>query len=255
MASAPSHPAPAPPGLSARSAQALERFAATIEHASALDAVADRIAGLVERVLPPGPVADAAAGVPAAHPAHPALVAVPVGAWASATALDLTGGPPAARRRLVLLGLLSAVPAALTGAHDWRTTAGAERRVGLVHAALNSTSLGCYAASWAARVRGRHGRGTVWALAGLGVTGAAGWLGGHLTYALGVGVDTTAFQHLPAEWTDACAETDVPARGTHGVQVAGVAVLLARVGPDIVALADRCTHRGAPLHEGEARDG
>jgi nitrite reductase/ring-hydroxylating ferredoxin subunit len=93
------------------------------------------------------------------------------------------------------------------------------------------------------------------ALAGAGLTGAAGWLGGHLAYALGVGVDTTAFQALPGEWTDTCAEADVPGTGGLRVDVAGVPVLLARAGGTVVALADRCTHRGGPLHDGEFADG
>ena len=93
-------------------------------------------------------------------------------------------------------------------------------------------------------------------LAGYAVAGLGGWLGGHLAYALGVGVDTTAFQHLPPEWTDVAGESDVPSRGGLPVDAAGVPVLLARDdGGAIVALADRCTHRGGPLHEGEFTDG
>jgi nitrite reductase/ring-hydroxylating ferredoxin subunit len=92
-------------------------------------------------------------------------------------------------------------------------------------------------------------------LVAFAVTGAAGWLGGHLAYALGVGVDTTAFQTLPEEWTDACAEADLPDGRGMRVDVAGVPVLLARHAGRIVALADRCTHRGGPLHDGELADG
>lgn len=169
--------------------------------------------------------------------------------------LDLTGTDRAAARRLVALGLLSAVPAAITGTNDWLTTSGAERRVGLVHAALNDAALLTYGASWLARRRGRHARGVALALAGFGLAGLAGWLGGHLAYALGVGVDTTAFQALPGEWTDAGAEAEIPDSRGIRVEVAGVPVLLARDGGHIVALADRCTHRGGPLHEGEFADG
>jgi nitrite reductase/ring-hydroxylating ferredoxin subunit len=143
----------------------------------------------------------------------------------------------------------------LTGSNDWLTTAKTERRIGLVHAAMNNAAVVLYSASWIARRRGRHGRGVLLSLAGLTITGASGWLGGHLSYALGIGVDTTAFQDLPSDWTDACAEADVPDSGAVQVDVGGVPVLLARDGGTVVALADRCTHRGGPLHEGEIADG
>ena len=61
------------------------------------------------------------------------------------------------------------------------------RRSGLVHAALNATALGCYVASLRARRRGPGG-GKLWAALGAGALGAAGHLGGHLTYARGAGV-------------------------------------------------------------------
>jgi nitrite reductase/ring-hydroxylating ferredoxin subunit/uncharacterized membrane protein len=240
---------------SATSAHTLDEIADRVEHASVLDGVGSAIAKVIDRALPDGGVRDVASGVPIGHPAHPLLVTVPIGSWTAATYLDLTRGDRKAARRLVALGVLAAVPAAVTGSNDWLTTKQAERRVGLVHAALNNAALMLYSASWLARRRGRHGRGVLLSLAGLTVTGASGWLGGHLSYALGIGVDHTAFEDLPGEWTDAGAETDVPASGASKVDVAGVPVLLAREGDTIVALADRCTHRGGPLHEGEIADG
>lgn len=239
----------------AASAHALDDLAERVEHASVLDGVGSMFAKVIDRVLPDGSVRDVASGVPIGHPAHPLLVAVPIGSWTAATYLDLTRGDRKAARRLVGLGVLSAVPAAVAGSNDWLTTTKAERRIGLVHAGLNNAAIVLYSASWLARRRGRHARGVLLSLAGLSVTGASGWLGGHLSYALGIGVDTTAFQDLPGEWTDACAETDVPASGAASVDVAGVPVLLTRHDGAIVALADRCTHRGGPLHEGEIADG
>jgi len=240
---------------SAASAHTLDELADRVEHASVLDGPASALAKVVDRALPRGSVRDVASGVPLGHPAHPLLVSVPIGSWTAATYLDLTRGDRKAARRLVGLGVLAAVPAALTGSNDWLTTAKAERRIGLVHAAMNNAAVVLYSASWIARRRGRHGRGVLLSLAGLTITGASGWLGGHLSYALGIGVDTTAFQDLPSDWTDACAEADVPDSGAVQVDVGGVPVLLARDGGTVVALADRCTHRGGPLHEGEIADG
>jgi phenylpropionate dioxygenase-like ring-hydroxylating dioxygenase large terminal subunit len=52
------------------------------------------------------------------------------------------------------------------------------------------------------------------------------------------------------------AEADVVSGRLLAASAGGVPVLLTRA-PDgtPVVLADRCTHRGAPLHEGELRDG
>jgi nitrite reductase/ring-hydroxylating ferredoxin subunit/uncharacterized membrane protein len=251
----------------ARAAQLVDEVAGRIEHATVLDAAAERIRQAADRLLPGGATRDVASGVPLGHPLHPLLVALPIGSWTAASYLDLTGGDRTAARRLVALGIATAVPAAVSGVNDWLTTADAERRVGLVHAALNDAALTAYTASWIARRRGRHAKGVLLSLAGLLLTGGAGWLGGHLAYALGVGVDTTAFQHLPSEWTDAAAESDLRAGAPVCAEVGGVPVLLLRTSDDatdgtadgtahtIIAMADRCTHRGGALHEGEVRDG
>ena len=63
-----------------------------------------------------------------------------------------------------------------------------------------------FAASLAARAGGARGRGKLLALAGLGAIGAGGYLGGHLTYAEGVGVDVTTFEDYPQDWTQALAD-------------------------------------------------
>ena len=236
-------------------ARKLDRLAGVIERASILDKPAGVAAGLLERILPRNQFREVASGTPLGHPLHAALVAIPIGSWTAASYLDLTGGDGRTARRLVGFGNLAAIPAALAGANDWLTTSGAERRIGFVHAALNDTALGLYGGSWVARRRGRRLRGAALAAAGAVALAGAGWLGGHLAYALGVGVDTTAFQHLPTEWTDAGAEADVPAHGAVGVDAAGVPVLLARAGGAIAAIADRCSHRGGPLHEGAFSDG
>jgi nitrite reductase/ring-hydroxylating ferredoxin subunit/uncharacterized membrane protein len=207
-------------------------------------------------VLKPGKLKDVLSGTPLGHAAHPALVVVPLGSWVGASWLDLVGGRGSrdAARKLVFLGVVSAVPTALTGASDWSDTTGAERRVGFVHALANASGLGLYVASWRARRQGHHLKGAGLALAGAGVVGFSGWLGGHLAYALGVGVDTTAFLGAPSAWTDVAAEADL-AEGTPVAATAGVVpIVLVRSQGQIHALNDRCTHRGGPLHEGTLVD-
>lgn len=237
---------------------ALHRFLDTtadrIERADALDGVAEAVAGIADTALSPSRLTDLLSGTPIGHPLHPLLVTVPIGAWTSSLLLDVLGRDDAADI-LIALGVVSAVPTAAAGLSDWRHTTGAERRVGLVHALANGVALTAYTASWVARRTGHRTTGVVLSLAGATAVGVGGWLGGHLSYALGVGVDTTAFQHIATDWTDVCAEQDVAAGELTGAELDGVPVLVTRREGSVVVLADRCTHRGAPLHEGTLADG
>ncbi|HKC27540.1 MAG TPA: DUF2231 domain-containing protein [Jatrophihabitans sp.] len=166
----------------------LTRAAEHIENMKALDAPAMAVQRAARAVFGRGRVRQVLAGEPIGHPLHPALVGVPIGAWVSASLLDVTGADEDAARRLVGFGVLAAVPTAASGAHDWLATEGAERRDGFVHALLNDLALGLYVASWLARRKSRRARGAALALAGSGVLGGGAWLGGHLVYSRGVGV-------------------------------------------------------------------
>ena len=99
------------------------------------------------------------------------------------------------------LGALAALPGAINGLSDWADSYVEERRVGLVHAAANVAGLGLFALSLGTGRRARRLR-----LLGLVAVGAGGYLGGHLSYARGLGVDHQVFLDKPAEWTDAIAE-------------------------------------------------
>ncbi len=82
---------------------------------------------------------------------HPALIQASVGAWLSASILDLTGGDEKAARKLVTAGLTAAIPAVLTGAVDWSEQHEQQMRVGVVHAAGNIAALTLYGASLMSR--------------------------------------------------------------------------------------------------------
>ena len=228
----------------------LEQAIARLERADQLDPIADRAANLLTKTLWARPVRTALSGTPIGHSLHPALISLPIGSWLAALYLDLTGADGAAAQRLIGLGLATAGPAAVTGANDWAYTTGAERRVGFVHAAANYLGVGLFSASWAARRRGHRGAGIAAASCGAAAIAAAGWLGGHLSYARGVGVDTTAFQVAPSDWTDVLAEDELPDETPTLVHADGIPILLIRHDGALLALADRCSHRGAPLHEG-----
>jgi|SRR5665213_964317 nitrite reductase/ring-hydroxylating ferredoxin subunit/uncharacterized membrane protein len=220
-----------------------------LERLELLDAIADPIRQRAQRLLRPGRVRDVLSGTALGHPAHPVLVDLPIGFWTSAMLLDFTGrGQRRGARWLMGIGNLSALPAIVTGLSDWTDTDLAEKRVGLVHATGNSVALGCFTMSWWARRRGgRAGQG--WSLLGATVATGAGWLGGHLAYTMGVGVDTNAFEVGPAEWSKVSGDVD-PNGGISGVMVDGVRVVAVQTGGTARALADRCSHRGGPLSEG-----
>jgi nitrite reductase/ring-hydroxylating ferredoxin subunit/uncharacterized membrane protein len=234
----------------------LDQVVGVIEHADYLDKVSGPIAGLEKKLGSALPWwRNLASGTFLGHPLHPLLVTVPIGSWTAAAVFDLVGDRKGAQR-LVALGILGALPAAATGGSDWSYTNGAEQRVGLVHATSNSLALSAYALSWWERRRGHHVRGVAWSVLGATTMGVGGWLGGHLSYALGVGIDTTAFQHTPDEWTAAATTDEVRVGELTGGDAAGLPVVLTRLADgQVVAMAGRCTHRGAPLHDGELVDG
>lgn len=220
--------------------------------AEALDRPAKAIGGTVARVLRPGAVKDALSGTWLGHPLHPMLSDVTLGAWTSALVLDLVPGRAAGRAAdtLVGAGILSALPTALTGLSDWTDTWDEDSRTGLVHAALNLAALMLYSGSYLAR-RGRsRGAGVVLGALGAGLATAASYLGGHLTFRRGVGVDRTAFEERPRKWT---AVADLNGLGEGKLVPVGLGdarVLLIRMGRRVHAIAARCTHRGGPLEEG-----
>jgi nitrite reductase/ring-hydroxylating ferredoxin subunit len=129
------------------------------------------------------------------------------------------------------------------------------RRIGIVHAAANGTGALLFAGSLKARRGGSRGRGKLLALAGMGAISAGGWLGGHLSYSEGVGVDVTVFEDYPSDWTPVVAESELADGKPRQVEVDGVPIMVVRDGGEICALADRCSHRGGPLSNGEVSDG
>ena len=165
-----------------------ENTVASIEQAQVLDGAADRLAAGLDVVLKPT-LRSVLSGAWLGHPVHPLLVTAPIGAWVSASVLDLTRGNEVAARKLVGFGLLGAAGAVVTGLSDWRGTVGRARRVGLVHLTINSVGLIVYTASWRARAAGRQRLGMMLALVGAVLLSGGGYLGGHLTYVLGANVD------------------------------------------------------------------
>ncbi|HLH45595.1 MAG TPA: DUF2231 domain-containing protein [Acidimicrobiales bacterium] len=225
-----------------------------VDRVSIPDAVVHplRKAAAAVRGLPGGTTVST--GTPLGHPLHPLLVTAPIGAWTSAWVLDLTGSSPEAARRLVGAGVVMALPTAAAGLADWLDTDGAEQSVGALHAVGNAAATLTYAASW--MLRRRHpGAGRAVGMAGALLATAAGWLGGHLVYTMGVGVDTNAFESGPQDWEEVTLDGPLrPDRAVRG-EAGGVGLACAEVGGAPAVLADRCSHRGGPLSEGEVSEG
>lgn len=175
-----------------------------------LQGVGDRLRGLAEKLEgwealdpPAGLLADRTRGLVRdrvrrelllgrwlGHSLHPLLTDFPLGAWMSASLLDLLAGPASqpSAEKLLVFGLVMSLPTAASGLAEWSGTEEGERRVGVAHASVNTSALALYAASLAARRIGRHRLGV-----GLGIVGGVtatigGYLGGHLSLVRGVGV-------------------------------------------------------------------
>jgi nitrite reductase/ring-hydroxylating ferredoxin subunit/uncharacterized membrane protein len=229
----------------------------TIQRLKPLDSVSEPVSKAVAQVLPPGRVKDVLAGTWLGHPLHPVLTDVVVGAWTSAFVLDAVGGERTeqAADALVGLGVLSAVPTAASGLADWVDTWGPTRRVGTVHALGNVAAAGVYGLSWVARKRGARGLGVALSILGAGIVTGTAYLGGHLVYGKGVGVDASVFEHGPRSWTAVANETDLPADGALVAKAGDTEIALFRQDGWICGIAERCSHRGGPLHEGEVKNG
>jgi nitrite reductase/ring-hydroxylating ferredoxin subunit len=234
-------------------------LAERIEEIQQLDGAGEALKSLVDRyVHPRSEVKDLLSGTWLGHPLHPVLTDVVLGAWASSFLLDLVPGRRTrkASDRLVDVGILASVPTALAGLSDWADTWGRPRRVGLVHAGLNVAALYLYVGSSLARKRGRRLRGWWLSMSGFGVITASAYLGGHLSFGEGIGVDHTAFEEGPTDWQPVIAEADLPEGSPTSATVGGVELLLVRRGATIHAISDRCNHRGCSLHDGDfSREG
>jgi uncharacterized membrane protein len=186
------------PARPERPDRATNPFVSVIEHVEAngsLDTLADRLTPLVQPFVSSSRLRGVLRGRWLGHALHPLLTDFPLGAWTCTSLLDLFGGRrsrPAAEG-LLAFGLATAVPTVLTGAAEWTLTSGRERRVGVVHAGINTAALSLYTASLITRRRHHHTLAV-----GLGVAGGitatiGGYFGGHLTLARKVGTADPTF--------------------------------------------------------------
>jgi nitrite reductase/ring-hydroxylating ferredoxin subunit len=213
----------------------------------------DALVGLGQRwarLLRPGRRRDALYGVWLGHPLHPMLAQAPIGLWLSASVLDAWPGGERASRRLVLLGLAAAVPAALAGAADWSEQHEQQMRVGAVHAMANGAAVGLYLASLVTRAEPRS---RALRLAGLAVAGVSGLLGGHISFRLAGGANQAEpVPHLVEPgWHDLMPAAALADRKPVKRMLGDVPVVVIRDDRQVHVLAERCSHLSGPLSDGE----
>ena len=174
---------------------AIARWTQRIEDTAGLDGPVQAIEPKIHAVFGSGVRGSVLRGDWSGHALHPVLTDLVLGTWASATVLDVFGDEhsAASAQRLVATGLLAVGPTAWTGWADWSERGPRDKRVGLVHAVTNGLAIGIYASSWVARRRGRHDTGARLSLAGVVVSSAAAYLGGHLAEARTVDGDDSAY--------------------------------------------------------------
>jgi nitrite reductase/ring-hydroxylating ferredoxin subunit/uncharacterized membrane protein len=223
------------------------------ERNEALDGMSAPLAGAIQIATKPDAIKNALSGTWLGHQLHPVLTDVPICAWSMASAIDLVGGDSGSEqaRLLVGLGILASIPTAASGASDWSDTYGKSQRVGLVHALTNVSALAFQTTSWVVRGRGHRGAGVGLSAAAIGLVGLSSYLGGHLSYAQGVGVNHTAFQQTVGTWTDVAAVADLLPGKPLRAMAKDVPVVLVKHDEEIYALSATCVHAGGPLDGGE----
>jgi nitrite reductase/ring-hydroxylating ferredoxin subunit len=216
-----------------------------------LDPAADVLQAAAKSL--PKPLRNVLDGVWLGAPLHPALTDVPLGSWTAAFVFDAVGSDAA--DAALGVGILGAVPAALTGMNDWSHLRGDAKRIGTLHALLNTTGLALNVASLVARRRGRRDLGRALSSVAYGGALVSAHLGGLMSFGLGVRVNRTAFESPEREWRPVVAEDELQGQELKRVEVDGEPALVTRDGDgEICAIAALCTHLGGPLDEGE-RDG
>ena len=197
-------------------------------------------------------------GVWLGHPLHSAITDVPVGSWTVAATLDVlemrgNSEYKAGADAAVMIGLVSAIPAALSGMTDWSETYGNPQRVGAMHGILNMSAAALYAGSYAARKLRKRGLGRWLGFLGFGCVLASAYLGGELSYSQKIGVSHAPDpdEELPQGYTIAIALAELTQGKPAKAVVNGTEVFILKRGAKIYAMANKCSHLGGPLSEGK----
>src|SRR5215470_7840304 len=194
------------------------------------------------------------------HPLHPVMTDVPITAWMITAVFDiiwLIAHPTWAAYGAfvtVIVGLLGALGAIVTGLTDWSDTYGAERSIGFNHALFNTCATILYLVSFILRLLAGPGDGiaaVILGLVGLASVLYAAYLGGDIVFTKGTGVNHTAWEAAGEDYEAVMPLESVEENKLYRVTVAGVPVALLRQGLQLYAISATCPHAGGPLDEGK----
>lgn len=190
------------------------------------------------------------------EPLHVVLTDVPIGAWTAAMAfdaLDLVWDRREFARGCetsIAVGLFGAAGAAITGMTDWSDVDPPARRLGLIHGLLNVSGVALFATSLCLRRKKSRGIGRIASVLGYAVMSYAAHLGGKLVYEHRVGVDRTAGQAFPEQFTAILPEASLMDGKLTRAMYQETPILLVRRGDRIFAMAETCSHFSGALSEG-----
>ena len=212
---------------------------------------------------PMPPIRDLLNGRWLGHPLHSVLTDAPIGILFLVIVLDLVNQRAAADIALIL-GILSMLAAAVSGAADYSDTDGTAREHATVHSTLMVVALIAYVASLGMRLAAPDGSdrtAAVWvSILGFGIMSAGAYVGGQVVYTLGNMVSRHAFRGSGAKWialepSELDPDGDIPegrpVKGKLGINT----VALVRQGDLVLAVHDQCAHAGGPLSGGSLGDG
>lgn len=190
-------------------------------------------------------------------PLHAALTDIPLGSWTCAVMFDLIDSAQHRREWSVAadasvgVGLAGAAAAALAGIADWSDVDPPARRVGMFHGLLNIGATTLFAISLVLRKKRMRRQGRLFAVLGYAAVLASARLGGKMVYTHRVGVDRTSGQVFPDGFVAVMPESELGNNKPVRALCNGVPILLVRHDSRILALAETCSHFGAPLSEGK----
>ena len=187
------------------------------------------------------------------HPVHAVVTDVPIGAMTVSIIADVIGQPVIADVSLVI-GILSMIAAAVTGAADYAEVDGNARVRATVHMTIMVLSLILYAVSLVIRAGSPTDRllPILLALAGYLLLALGAAIGGDLVYLIGTHVNRHAWRGAGTKWIalDLGSLPDIPQGGPTKLRAGINDLAIIREGDRVLAVHAQCAHAGGPLAEG-----
>jgi nitrite reductase/ring-hydroxylating ferredoxin subunit/uncharacterized membrane protein len=151
----------------------------------------------------------------------------------------------------IAIGLAGAAGAAVAGVTDWSDVDPPARRLGLIHGLLNIGATTLFATSLILRKKKARSEGRGFAALGYALMSFSAHLGGKMVYEHRVGVDRTAGETFPENFTAVLPESKLPDNTPTRAMYQGAPILLVRRGERLFAMAETCSHFSGPLSEGK----